>query len=53
MPGLGAYFAAVAAFILAALAIATSGERSVTVTAATVLGFLVTAFGVLEVLFPH
>lgn len=53
VPGLGAYFVAVAAFILGALAIATSGERSVTVAAATVLGFLVTAFGVLEVLFPH
>ena len=53
LPGLGAYFAAVAAFILGALAITGSGERSLTVVAATILGFLVTAFGVLEVLFPH
>ncbi|MGI9598934.1 MAG: hypothetical protein ACR2QK_22410 [Acidimicrobiales bacterium] len=53
LPGLGAFFAAVAAFILGALAIATSGERSVAVMAATTVGFLVTAFGLLEVLFPH
>lgn len=53
VPGLGAYVAAVAAFILGALAIAASGERSLTIVAVTILGFLVTAFGVLEVLFPH
>ena len=53
LPGLGAYFAAVAAFVLGAAAFATSGERSITVAAATILGFLVTTFGVLEVLFPH
>ena len=51
--GLGAYFAAVAVFILGTGAIAVSGERSITVVLATILGFLVTAFGVLEVLFPH
>jgi hypothetical protein len=53
LPGLGAYFAAVAAFILGALAITASDERGVTVMAATILGFLVTAFGVFEILFPH
>ena len=53
LPFLGAYLAAVAAFILGALAIAASGERSVTVVATTILGLLITAFGVLEVLFPH
>jgi len=53
LPGLGAYLAAVAAFILGALAIGASGERSLTVMAATGFGFLVTAFGVLEVLFSH
>ncbi len=53
LPGLGAYIAAVAAFLLGALAIATSGERSITVMVATTLGLLVTSFGVLEVLFPH
>ncbi len=53
LPGLGAYLAAVIAFVLGALAIAASGERSIAVVAATVFGFVVTAFGVLEVLFPH
>ena len=51
--GLGAYLAAVATLVLGALAMATAGERSVTVAAATVVGLLVTAFGVLEVLLPH
>ena len=50
LPFLGAYLAAVSAFILGALAIAASGERSVIVVAATILGLLITAFGVLEVL---
>ena len=53
LPFLGAYLAAVSAFILGAVAIAASGERSVTVMATTILGLLVTAFGVLEILFPH
>ena len=53
LPGLGAFFAAVAAFVLGAAAIAACGERSILVMVATVLGFLVTAFGVLEVLAPH
>lgn len=53
VPFLGSYLAAVSAFILGALAIAVSGERSVTVVAATIFGLLVTAFGVLEVVFPH
>ena len=53
LPFLGAYLAAVSAFILGALAIAASGERSVTVVATTILGLLVTAFGALEVLLPH
>jgi hypothetical protein len=53
LPGLAAYLAAVAAFGLGVLAIITSGERSITVVAITILGFLVTAFGVLEVAFPH
>ncbi|MGI9616478.1 MAG: hypothetical protein ACR2QO_26415 [Acidimicrobiales bacterium] len=53
LPGLGAFVAAVAAFIVGVLAIAASGERGITVMAATVVGFLVTAFGVLEVVFPH
>ncbi|MDH3682558.1 MAG: hypothetical protein OEV40_21705 [Acidimicrobiia bacterium] len=53
VPFLGAYLAGVCAFILGAMAIVASGERSVTVVAATIFGLLVTAFGVLEVLFPH
>jgi hypothetical protein len=53
VPFLGAYLAAVAAFILGATAMAGYGERSLTVVAATILGLLVTAFGVLEVLLPH
>lgn len=53
VPFLGAYFAGVMAFILGAIAIATSGERSIAVVAATILGLATTAFGVLEVLFPH
>jgi len=53
LPGLGAYLAAVAAFLLGAGAIVASGERSITVMLATFLAFLVTAFGVLEVLVPH
>lgn len=52
-PILGSYLAAVSAFILGAVALAASGERSVTVVAATIFGLLVTAFGLLEVLFPH
>lgn len=53
LPILGAYLAAASAFILGALAIAASGERSVIVVAATIVGLLVTAFGAVEVLFPH
>ncbi len=53
LPGVGAYVAAVVAFILGASAIAVSGERSITVMATTIVGLLITAFGVLEVLFPH
>lgn len=53
LPGFGAYLAAVCAFVLGAVAIAVSGDRSLTVVAATALGLLVTAFGVAEVLFPH
>ena len=53
VPGLAAYLAAVCAFIFGALAIVASGERSLTVVAATVLGLLVTTFGLLEVLVPH
>jgi len=51
LPFLGAYLASVCAFVLGATAIAVSGERSATVVATTILGLLVTAFGVLEVLF--
>ncbi|MEL7156641.1 MAG: hypothetical protein AAFN30_08580 [Actinomycetota bacterium] len=53
LPGLGAYVAAVGAFVFGALAIVLAGERSLTVVAATIFGLLVTTFGVLEVLFPH
>jgi len=53
LPGLGAYFSAVAAFVLGVGAIAASGERSISVVAVTIVGLFVTAFGVLEVLFPH
>ena len=53
VPILGAYAAAVSAFVLGAVAIATSGERSVSVMAATIVGLLVTVYGVLEVAFPH
>ena len=53
VPFLGAYLAGVSAFILGVVAMTAFGERSVTVVAATILGLLITAFGVLEVLFPH
>lgn len=53
VPILGAYLAAVSAFVLGALAIVASGERSLTVVAATTLGLLIAAFGVIEVVFPH
>ena len=53
IPFLSAYLAAVAASILGALAIATAGERSVTVICVTILGLLITSFGVLEVVIPH
>ena len=53
LPGLAAYLAAVSAFVLGVIAIAGSGERSLSVVAATLFGLLVTAFGVLEILFPH
>lgn len=53
LPFLAAYLAAVAAFVLGAMAIAKFGERSVAVMASTILGLFVTTFGVLEVVFPH
>jgi hypothetical protein len=53
VPFLGAYLAAVAAFVLGVKAIVTAGERSATVVVVTVVGLLITLFGVLEVVFPH
>lgn len=53
VPFLAAYAAAVAAFGLGALAIVMRGERSLAVVATTILGLLVTAFGVAEIVFPH
>ena len=53
LPGLGAYGAAVVAFVVGVVAIVGSGERSVAVVVVTIFGFLVTGFGVLEVVFPH
>jgi hypothetical protein len=53
VPFLAAYVAAVATFVLGVVAIATAGERSIAVVAVTLLGLLVTSFGVLEVVFPH
>lgn len=53
VPILVAYGAAVAAFVLGAAAIAAYGERKLSVVAATLVGLLVTIFGVLEVAFPH
>jgi hypothetical protein len=45
--------AAVAAFVLGTAAIVAYGERKLSVVASTVVGLLVTTFGVLEVAFPH
>jgi hypothetical protein len=45
--------AAVATFVLGVVAITTAGERSIVVVAVSLLGLLVTTFGVLEVVFPH
>lgn len=53
LPFLGAYLAAVSAFSLGALAMTTSGERSLSVAATTIFGLLITAFGVIEVVLPH
>lgn len=53
VPMLIAYFSAVGAFVLGTVAIISQGERSLTVIAATVIGLLVTAFGIAEVAFPH
>jgi hypothetical protein len=53
VPFLAAYVAGVAAFVLGAVAIASAGERSVTVIGVTILGLLITSFGVLEVVVPH
>ncbi len=53
VPFLGAYLAGVSALVLGVVAMTAFGERSVIVVAATILGLLITAFGVLEVLFPH
>jgi hypothetical protein len=53
IPFLAAYIASVVAFAFGAVAIASAGERSVTVIGVTILGLLITSFGVLEVLFPH
>ena len=53
VPALIAYGAAVVGSVLGVVAIAIRRERSVFVVAATVVALLVTAFGVLEVAFPH
>ena len=53
IPFLAAYVAGVVAFALGAVAIASAGERSITVIGVTILGLLITSFGVLEVLLPH
>jgi hypothetical protein len=45
--------AGVAAFILGALAIAVNADRGIAVLASTLVGLVVTSFGVLEVVFPH
>jgi hypothetical protein len=52
-PFLAAYVAGVAAFILGALAIAVNADRGIAVLASTLVGLVVTSFGVLEVVFPH
>jgi hypothetical protein len=53
IPFLAAYVAGVVAFALGAVAIASAGERSITVIGVTILGLLITSLGVLEVVFPH
>ncbi len=53
VPFLAAYGAAVAGFVLGVIAIVARGERSVPVIVVSVVGLLITVFGVLEVLFPH
>ena len=53
VPFLAAFVAAVAAFVLGVLALTRDGERSVAVVVTTIIGLLVTTFGVLEVVFPH
>ena len=53
VPFLAAYGAAVAAFGLGVFALAAQRERHLVVVAATLVGLLVTAFGVAEIAFPH
>lgn len=53
VPFLAAYVAAVAAFVLGVAAIVACGERKLSVVGSTIVGLLVTTFGVLEVAFPH
>lgn len=53
VPVLAAFAAAVAGFVLGVVAIVRRAERSVGVIVATLVGLLVTAFGVLEIAFPH
>ncbi len=53
VPFLLAYACAVAAAVLGCVAIVRRRERSAPVMLATLVGLLVTAFGVLEVAFPH
>jgi len=53
LPMLGAFAAGVTAFVLGAVAISKQGERSITVGAVTLLGLLVTAFGIAEIIVPH
>jgi hypothetical protein len=53
IPFLAAYAAAVTTFVTGAVAIASRGERSIAVVAVTIIGMLVTVYGILEVAFPH
>ena len=52
-PMLFAFAAAVGAAVTGLVAMIGHGERAVSVLVALVVGLLVTAFGVLEVVFPH
>jgi hypothetical protein len=53
IPVLAAFAAAVTGFVLGLFAIATKGEKSISVFAVTVVGLLITTYGILEVAFPH